>query len=170
MLAGLFQSTGWPFVVSVIGKWFGKSKRGLIMGVWNAHTSIGNISGSLIASYFLKYGWGWSMVVPGLMIIFVGLLLFMFLPVDPESVGVDKNENDTPDFPEKLGAEVTKPLLIGKINIEKESAVGFLEAWKIPGVAPFAFCLFFAKLVAYTFLYWLPFYISHSGKLVFSTL
>ncbi|GJR17441.1 putative glycerol-3-phosphate transporter 1 [Tanacetum coccineum] len=163
MLAGLFQSTGWPSVVSVIGKWFGKSKRGLIMGVWNAHTSIGNISGSLIASYFLKYGWGWSMVVPGVMIIFVGLLLFMFLPVDPESVGVDKDENDKPDFPEKLGAEVTKPLLITKINSEKESAVGFLEAWKIPGVAPFAFCLFFAKLVAYTFLYWLPFYISHTA-------
>ncbi|PWA83324.1 major facilitator superfamily domain protein [Artemisia annua] len=150
-------------VGTVIGKWFGKSKRGLIMGVWNAHTSIGNISGSLIASYFLKYGWGWSMVVPGVMIIFVGLLLFMFLPVDPESVGVDKDENGKPDFPEKLGAEVTKPLLIGKINIEKESAVGFLEAWKIPGVAPFAFCLFFAKLVAYTFLYWLPFYISHTA-------
>lgn len=163
MLAGLFQSTGWPSVVSVVGKWFGKSKRGLIMGVWNAHTSIGNISGSLIASYFLKYGWGWSMVVPGVMIIFVGLLLFMFLPVDPESVGVDKDENNKPDFPEKIGAEITKPLLITKINSEKESAVGFLQAWKIPGVAPFAFCLFFAKLVAYTFLYWLPFYISHTA-------
>lgn len=167
MLAGLFQSTGWPSVVSVIGNWFGKSKRGLIMGIWNAHTSVGNISGSLIASYFLKYGWGWSMVVPGLMIIFIGLLLFMFLPVDPESVGVDGNE-DKLVLSEKIGAEVTKPLLSVKMNSEKESPVGFMEAWKIPGVAPFAFCLFFAKLVAYTFLYWLPFYISHTGKLVFS--
>ena len=169
MSAGLFQSTGWPSVIAVLGNWFGKSKRGLIMGVWHANTSIGSISGSLIASYFLRYGWGWSMVVPGLMIIFVGLLLFMFLPVDPESVGVDKDENNKPYFPEKIGAEITKPLLIRKTNSEKESAVGFLEAWKIPGVAPFAFCLFFAKLVAYTFLYWLPFYISHTGKLVFST-
>ncbi|GFP97969.1 putative glycerol-3-phosphate transporter 1 [Phtheirospermum japonicum] len=39
----------------------------------------------------------------------------------------------------------------------------FVEAWSIPGVAPFALCLFFAKLVAYTFLYWLPFYISHTA-------
>jgi OPA family glycerol-3-phosphate transporter-like MFS transporter 1/2 len=45
----------------------------------------------------------------------------------------------------------------------KEKAVGFIEAWRIPGVAPFALCLFFCKLVAYTFLYWLPFYISHTG-------
>lgn len=31
-------------------------------------------------------------------------------------------------------------------------------------MAPFAFCLFFSILVAYTFLYWLPFYIRHTGK------
>ncbi|KAL4557164.1 hypothetical protein LXL04_035336 [Taraxacum kok-saghyz] len=160
MLAGLFQSTGWPSVVAVVGNWFGKSKRGLIMGIWNAHTSVGNITGSLIASYFLKYGWGWSMVVPGLMIIVVGLLVLLFLPVDPESVGVDGDEDKSA---EKLGVEVTKPLLSSKAPSQKESPVGFLEAWKIPGVAPFAFCLFFAKLVAYTFLYWLPFYISHTA-------
>ncbi|KAJ0442846.1 putative ABC-type glycerol 3-phosphate transporter [Helianthus annuus] len=162
MLAGLFQSTGWPSVVALIGNWFEKGNRGLIMGVWNAHTSVGNISGSLIASYFLKYGWGWSMVVPGLMITLVGLLLFMFLPVDPKSVGVHKDDHKAVSS-EKIGAEFTKPLLSLKINQEKESPVGFIEAWKIPGVAPYAFCLFFAKLVAYTFLYWLPFYISQSA-------
>jgi OPA family glycerol-3-phosphate transporter-like MFS transporter 1/2 len=37
--------------------------------------------------------------------------------------------------------------------------VGFWQAWEIPGVASFAFCLFFSKLIAYTFLYWLPYYI-----------
>jgi hypothetical protein len=26
---------------------------------------VGNILGSLIAAYMLKYGWGWSFVVPG---------------------------------------------------------------------------------------------------------
>ena len=40
--------------------------------------------------------------------------------------------------------------------------MSFLAAWTIPGVAVFAFTLFFAKLVAYTFLYWLPYYISTS--------
>ncbi len=43
-------------------------------------------------------------------------------------------------------------------------AIGFLEGWRIPGVATFALCLFFAKLVAYTFLYWLPFYIRHTRE------
>ncbi|GMN40959.1 hypothetical protein TIFTF001_010182 [Ficus carica] len=139
MIAGLFQSTGWPSVVAVVGNWFGKKKRGLIMGIWNAHTSIGNITGSLVASALLSYGWGWSFVVPGFLIAFIGLVVFFFLPVSPESVGADKEEDEV-DSPKKSG-----------------------EALEIPGVAPFALCLFFAKLVAYTFLYWLPFYISHTA-------
>ncbi|XP_052203852.1 putative glycerol-3-phosphate transporter 1 [Diospyros lotus] len=164
MLAGLFQSTGWPSVVAVVGNWFGKKKRGLIMGIWNAHTSVGNITGSLVASALLKYGWGWSMVVPGLMIAFIGLLVFMILPVNPESVGADVDEDDKLPTDKKEGEEgPTEPLLRSETDNENEKAVGFIQAWKIPGVAPFALCLFFAKLVAYTFLYWLPFYISHTA-------
>ncbi|MBA0578267.1 putative glycerol-3-phosphate transporter 1 [Gossypium raimondii] len=163
MIAGLFQSTGWPSVVAVVGKWFGKKKRGLIMGIWNAHTSVGNITGSLIASALLSYGWGWSFVVPGLLIAFMGLVVFFFLPVSPESVGAYREEDEVDSLRKSEEEEgVTEPLLGSNTEL-KEKAVGFIEAWKIPGVAPFAFCLFFAKLVAYTFLYWLPYYISHTA-------
>ncbi|URE36423.1 Major Facilitator Superfamily [Musa troglodytarum] len=160
MLAGLFQSTGWPSVMAVVGNWFGKKKRGLIMGIWNAHTSIGNISGSLIASALLKYGWGYSFAVPGLSIALIGLMVFLFLPVCPEKIGIESEEDSMLKSPKKNG--ITEPLLVGRSD-EKEKAVGFFEAWRIPGVAPFALCLFFSKLVAYTFLYWLPFYISHTA-------
>ncbi|OWM75692.1 putative glycerol-3-phosphate transporter 1 [Punica granatum] len=161
MLAGLFQSTGWPSVVAVVGNWFGKSKRGLIMGIWNAHTSVGNITGSLIGSAMLSYGWGWSFVVPGLLIAFLGLVVLLLLPVSPESVGADRDEDDLSSL-KKSTDEVTETLLASGSEV-KQQAVGFIEAWKIPGVAPFALCLFFSKLVAYTFLYWLPFYISQTA-------
>ncbi|XP_062153731.1 putative glycerol-3-phosphate transporter 1 [Alnus glutinosa] len=161
MIAGLFQSTGWPSVVAVVGNWFGKSKRGLIMGIWNAHTSIGNITGSLVASALLSYGWGWSFVVPGLMIAFIGLVVFLLLPVNPESVGADRDDDEL-HSPKKIGEGVAQPLLKSETEV-KQRAVGFIQAWKIPGVAPFALCLFFAKLVAYTFLYWLPFYLTHTA-------
>lgn len=160
MFAGLFQSTGWPSVVAVVGNWFGKRKRGLIMGIWNAHTSVGNITGSLVASALLKYGWGWSFVVPGVMIAVIGVTVFLVLPTGPEIVGVDGEEDGLLDSPKK--SEDTEPLLNRTPEV-KDRPIGFIEAWKIPGVAPFALCLFFSKLVAYTFLYWLPFYISHTG-------
>ncbi|KAL5718299.1 hypothetical protein ACHQM5_011215 [Ranunculus cassubicifolius] len=164
MLAGLFQSTGWPSVVAVIGNWFGKKKRGLIMGLWNSHTSVGNISGSLIAAALLRYGWGWSFAIPGLLIIIFGILVFLLLPVSPESVGVEQGDDALVNSPKECSKEITftEPLLKKK-DVIKEQPVGFLEAWRIPGVAPYALCLFFAKLVAYTFLYWLPFYISHTA-------
>ena len=41
----------------------------------------------------------------------------------------------------------------------EETAIGFFGALRIPGVVEFSLCLFFAKLVSYTFLYWLPNYI-----------
>jgi hypothetical protein len=53
---------------------------------------------------------------------------------------------------------------IQRLDSRNDPAIGFLEAWQIPGVATYALCLFFSKLVAYTFLYWLPFYISQTRK------
>ncbi len=60
IVTGVFQSGGWPSNVAVMGVWFGKGTRGLVMGIWNAHTSIGNILGSLIATaMFTKSHYGY---------------------------------------------------------------------------------------------------------------
>ena len=47
--------------------------------------------------------------------------------------------------------------------IDEERAISFGAALKIPGVLEFSLCLFFAKLVSYTFLYWLPTLIMDTG-------
>ncbi|CAM6103099.1 unnamed protein product [Calypogeia fissa] len=209
MLAGVLQSTGWPSVVSIVGKWFGKGHRGLIMGIWNAHTSVGNITGSLLAAAGLAYGWGWSFLLPGFLQVLGGILMFFFLVVEPADVGlvihedVVKEHSASPprsvdsaqlsekhdeeavlvkEDPEQSLAVSTQAVngtegaasggdeetgLLPRQEEEEDSpihhgAVGFVQAWNIPGVAPFAFCLFFSKLVAYTFLNWLPFYITQT--------
>uniref|UniRef100_A0A0D6R3G3 Major facilitator superfamily (MFS) profile domain-containing protein n=1 Tax=Araucaria cunninghamii TaxID=56994 RepID=A0A0D6R3G3_ARACU len=182
MIAGLFQATGWPSVVAVVGNWVGKKKRGLIMGIWNAHTSVGNICGSLIAASVLRYGWGWSFLLPGALVALVGAFVFLFLVVCPEDVGFyssdeDKNESEyVGDEEDGVGSQESPQKLVVGVKDEQSveipllhkssqacTPIGFIEAWRIPGVAPFALCLFFSKLVAYTFLYWLPFYISHTA-------
>lgn len=178
VISGLVQSIGWPCVVAVVGNWFGKSQsRGLIMGVWNSNTSVGNILGSIIASSVLDFGWGWSFLLPGLLITVVGVFVWAFLVSDPgdlgfESVTVEIEMNEPgvvelEDLDQAIGEEMG--LLESKEMHEADpvTAIGFLEAWRLPGVAPFAFCLFFSKLVAYTFLYWLPFYIRHTGTSAF---
>ena len=73
---GIFQATGWPGVVTVVANWFGRSKKGLIFGIWNAHTSVGNILGSLIAGFFVEGDWALSFIVPGAIIGAVGVIYF----------------------------------------------------------------------------------------------
>nr|GMD78399.1 putative glycerol-3-phosphate transporter 4 [Ipomoea batatas] len=165
MGAGLFQATGWPSVVAVIGNWFDKSKRGLIMGVWNAHTSVGNISGSLLAAAVLDYGWGWSFILPGAFIFVTGLIVFLFLPAYPEDVGFPCENAvvaEHSDEETQLGNENEGASMFHHGSVTRKG-VGFLGACLIPGVIPFALCLFFSKMVAYTFLYWLPFYLSQTA-------
>lgn len=118
------------------------------MGVWNAHTSVGNISGSLLAAGVLDYGWGWSFIFPGGLIVGGGILVYLFLVPYPEDIGFTQMEEKKPTSLIDGGRE--------------GSAIGLKEACMIPGVIPFALCLFFSKLVAYTFLYWLPFYLSQT--------
>lgn len=49
------------------------------MGLWNSHTSVGNILGSLIAGYWVSTCWGLSFVVPGIIIFIMGIVCFLFL-------------------------------------------------------------------------------------------
>ncbi|XP_073273565.1 putative glycerol-3-phosphate transporter 5 isoform X2 [Primulina huaijiensis] len=167
VVCGLFQSVGWPCVVSVVGNWFCKAKRGLIMGVWNSHMSVGNIIGSLVASSVLGYGWGWSFVLPGIFIILVAIFVYLFLVVNPEIMGFVLSREEVEMSVEGMSLVEPEKVEIdeGVVDSEDEGAVaiGFLEAWRLPHVGSYAFCLFFSKLVAYTFLYWLPFYIRHTA-------
>lgn len=141
--------------------------------------SVGNIVGSVVASAVLEFGWGWSFALPGIFIGLVGVLVYAFLVVSPkdagfESPGKEIEMNPNSDFagaenPERIEvAEGEEEGLIGSgSESDSAGAIGFIEAWRLPGVVPYAFCLFFSKLVAYTFLYWLPFYIRHTGIYVY---
>lgn len=86
-IGGVFQTSGWPGVVTVVGNWFGKGKRGLVFGVWNSHTSLGNILGGLIAAEFVETNWGLCFIVPGILMGLAGFIIFLFLAPNPEDVG-----------------------------------------------------------------------------------
>uniref|UniRef100_A0A8C1KW10 Glucose-6-phosphate exchanger SLC37A1-like n=1 Tax=Cyprinus carpio TaxID=7962 RepID=A0A8C1KW10_CYPCA len=136
---GLVQTTGWPSVVTCIGNWFGKGRRGLIMGLWNSHTSVGNILGSLIAGYYVSSNWGLSFIVPGVIIAAMGVICFLFLI----------------------------ELLRIRLSISQQvlHVTQVSPAVCLQGVVEFSLCLLFAKLVSYTFLFWLPLYITKAAHL-----
>ncbi|KAL6098471.1 slc37a2 [Pungitius sinensis] len=174
VLNGLMQTTGWPAVVACIGNWFGKGKRGFIMGVWNSHTSVGNILGSLIAGAFVSSAWGLSFIVPGLIIASTGILCFFFLVEKPEHINCTPPQHHSEKESDETESLATNSSPVdraayGSISaaepaevVEQHTeAISFSGALSIPGVVEFSLCLLFAKLVSYTFLYWLPLYISN---------
>uniref|UniRef100_A0AAR2KME1 Glucose-6-phosphate exchanger SLC37A2 n=1 Tax=Pygocentrus nattereri TaxID=42514 RepID=A0AAR2KME1_PYGNA len=154
-LNGLVQTTGWPAVVACVGNWFGKGKRGFIMGVWNSHTSVGNILGSLIAGAFVSSAWGMSFIVPGIIIGAMGVLCFFFLVESKFSLEVYallvslQNHN--------IFTNLTPHVKLWIASLTRNL---FCHA-VLQGVVEFSLCLLFAKLVSYTFLYWLPLYIAN---------
>jgi OPA family glycerol-3-phosphate transporter-like MFS transporter 1/2 len=59
---------------------------GIIFGLWNSHTSMGNILGSLIAGEYVESDWSLSFIVPGILIAVMGFAIFLFLVVRPIDV------------------------------------------------------------------------------------
>lgn len=151
------------------------------MGIWNSHTSVGNILGSLIAGIFVNTAWGWSFIVPGIIIGTLGILVFFFMVPSPEEVkcelpdqlpatkytdrATESSDLNTESYKE-YGATNSQSSQTSLISLDKskEKPISLWRALLIPGVIEFSLCLFFAKLVSYTFLFWLPKYIHEKAN------
>eukprot|EP00941_MAST-03F_sp_MAST-3F-sp1_P000403 g403.t1 len=199
-LNGAFQSIGWPAVVGIVGKWYGTHERGLVMGIWNAHTSVGNILGSVIGTAALSFplwtgelaqhgsAWPSAFIVTGFMMAVAALIVVIFLVADPRTIGlpggelentVEQDENraallqnegdssselenctDTTTLSNPSNASPPPPPCDSSANRAYST---FIQALCIPGVVEYSISLFFCKLVAYTFLFWTPYYLVHNG-------
>ncbi|CAG4948481.1 unnamed protein product [Parnassius apollo] len=195
--AGIAQTTGWPGTVATVGKWFGNSKKGLIFGIWNSHTSLGNILGTVMAAEFVERDWALSFIYPAMGMGCVGALVWLLLPPEPRHVGLvissrsesrqsrrSEDEEEPSQVivgdqaaslrPNRHSANAPPPQsdeadestsLLRRSSGREGGAVSLTRALAIPGVLEFSLSLFFAKLVSYTFLYWLPLYINTSTSL-----
>ncbi|KAF0029570.1 hypothetical protein F2P81_018675 [Scophthalmus maximus] len=149
VLNGLLQSAVWPCVVSVMGNWFGKTGRGFVFGLWSACASVGNILGAFLASSVLKYGYESE----------TGL--------SPVETDTDSHRPLMSDEEDELEAEVCggrhQPAQQPDEPLgESPQAIGFCQAFCLPGVLPYSLAYACLKLVNYSFFFWLPFYLSNN--------
>ncbi|KAK7101363.1 sugar phosphate exchanger 3-like [Littorina saxatilis] len=185
LLNGFLQSTGWPSVVAVMGNWFGKGSRGLVMGVWSACASVGNIIGALLVATVLDFGYEYAFLMTSCVLMGGAILNFVGLVPSPIDVGLPMphDEGDGAALAGSVGSGVQQPLLdsaddeeynhpplsgpgtepvIYSVQDTRPKAIHFLTALLLPGVIPFSLCYAFLKLVNYSFFFWLPFYL-HSA-------
>lgn len=165
ILGGAAQSSGWPTVVACLGNWFGKSRRGLIFGIWNSHLYLGNILGAYVAGVFVATNWGYSFLVPSVVVGVMGILTYLFLVPQPEDLLCSIPDTVIEPPPTTESMSLLKSSASSASMHEHKEAITFWAALKIPGVMEFSACLFFAKLVSYTFLFWLPKYINSTTNM-----
>ncbi|KAM6895871.1 sugar phosphate exchanger 3 [Xenentodon cancila] len=185
VLNGLLQSAVWPCVVAVMGNWFGKTGRGFVFGLWSACASVGNILGAFLASSVLKYGYEYAFLVTSVVQFAGGVVVFFGLLTSPKEVGLSL-ELETGLGPVETDTDSHRPLMSDEEEKEKEvevcsrrsrsvqepdeppfespRAVGFLQAFRLPGVLPYSLAYACLKLVNYSFFFWLPFYLSNNYK------
>ncbi|KAK6176762.1 hypothetical protein SNE40_014999 [Patella caerulea] len=177
---GLLQSTGWPTVVAVMGNWFGHTSRGLVLGLWSACASVGNIIGAFMVSSVLDYGYDYAFLFTSSVLFGGGFIILFGLVSTPAEVGLKESSNgefiksfssDTSrtsfiqDNPEvDLTDQADAPLIedsdidISEVRVEVK-AISFCQALLLPGVILYSLSYAFLKLVNYSFFFWLPFYL-----------
>ena len=111
--------------------------------------------------------------MPAIMMFTVAILCFVFLKEHPRDVGLEGYEDDSRSLTTKMISDegednVTTEVdaTIGDVKSTKRSMSICEGLWigiRIPGVLEFSLCLMFAKCVAYTFIYWTPYYLAHNG-------
>ncbi|GFO01978.1 sugar phosphate exchanger 3 [Plakobranchus ocellatus] len=94
ILNGLMQSTGWPVVVACMGNWFGKSSRGVLLGIWGSCASVGNIMGALLVSSVLSYGYQYAFLVTSSVLFCASFIVFCGLIPSPEEVGLSGPDDE----------------------------------------------------------------------------
>uniref|UniRef100_A0A8C2B7U9 Solute carrier family 37 member 1 n=1 Tax=Cyprinus carpio TaxID=7962 RepID=A0A8C2B7U9_CYPCA len=147
----------------------------LTSGLFTWGHTVNNIChGSLIAGYYVSSNWGLSFIVPGVIIAAMGVICFLFLIEQHWSVcscaaagggGEERGRAVTHQLHESFTHSCECCASVCPSVSRCYSVTQVSPAVCLQGVVEFSLCLLFAKLVSYTFLFWLPLYITKAAHL-----
>ena len=131
-LNGVAQSSGWPGTVKAMTPWFRSSERGRVMGLWSTCYQVGGLASGAIGAALLKH-YGWR-VSFFLPAVWIALVGGAILLALPEA--------EASTGPARQAAQ---------LRLVRDPTL-----WSL-GLA--YFCL---KLIRYSLLFWLPYYLERS--------
>jgi sugar phosphate permease len=145
MINGFAQSSGWPGNVKAMSEWTTPQNRGRVMGFWATCYQVGGIVATSFATLMLGI-WGWraSFWGPGIVVGLVGVLVLLFLKPGPGA---------KPSVSQSTGKEADAAEIEAQRKIERSRVL------KSPTVWCYGASYFGMKLIRYSILFWLPFYL-----------
>jgi sugar phosphate permease len=136
-LNGFAQSTGWPGTTKGMAEWTPPARRGAVMGLWCTSYQIGGIMASWFCTLMLGWrGWRAAFYGPALCIAAVGGIVFLTLRPGPYAVASVPQTGS----------------LAARAGINR-------EVFRNPTLWSYGAAYFFIKLIRYSVLFWLPYYL-----------
>lgn len=152
IINGYGQSTGWSGLVKMMSDWFKQEIRGIVMSWWTTCYVVGGFLAVIFATWWgtnhvvlSQYTWHRIFWAPALLL---AMLAFVFI-----RLARDKNGNKTVVSPRQ---EKTKAFSWNLIQGSVKDTVSSTAVWVT------AFMYFGVKFIRYTFLFWLPLYLTQA--------
>jgi len=145
---GLAQASGWPGNVKAMAEWVPPERRGAVMGLWSTCYQVGGIVATAVAVRFLAaWGWRWAFIGPAILIAAVGVSVLLLLRPGPlVSARLEEKGAHANDDPEDVA-------LRARIRAARQHVLTSRAVWSYGASY---FCI---KLIRYSLLLWLPFYL-----------
>jgi sugar phosphate permease len=136
---GYAQSTGWPGATRAVAEWTDAGNRRRVMALWATCYQFGGIAASAGAAWLLRFGWRSAFYGPAVLLAVVAVAVLVKLPSGAGSPAPSGTESadDRRARKEAMRATLASPVL-----------------WCF-GASYFAI-----KLIRYSLLFWLPYYLS----------
>jgi sugar phosphate permease len=152
LVGGAGQATGWSGLVKTMACWFKQEERGVVMGWWGTNYVLGGFAATVIATFaatshafFPSLGWRRGFIFPAVLLFFIALIFVFGVPNQPSDVGLADVEEEVRETPGHAYGAIRELLTHRAL-------------WVI-GVM-----YFFLELTRYSFLFWLPLYMTERLK------
>ncbi len=149
---GYGQSTGWSGLIKNMATWYRHEERGIVVGWWSTCYVVGGFAGTLLATYaatnnswLVELGWRRGFFLPAVLLTIIALTYIVFTRNRPSEAGFE-------DLPEDAGFEQE---VAGNNSILKD-VLSNSAIWATGGM------YFFTKMTRYSFLFWLPLYMTEA--------
>jgi sugar phosphate permease len=143
-LNGLAQATGWPGTTKAMAEWTPPADRGRVMGAWCTCYQVGGLAATTLAAFLLaRFGWRAAFYGPALWLLVMSAAVFLLLRPGPLRAGGDDGSDG-----EHAGRQLNRSL-----PPPRRGALGNRLLYS------YGACYFCLKLIRYSLLFWLPFYL-----------
>lgn len=145
---GVFQSTGWSGNLKAIQPFLHTRYRGRVMGFWSTNYQVGGLAATALATYLLvHFGWRRAFTLPALWVLGMGVAIHFLLIEKPEDRGLPAIEAEA------------RSKLLARPDSDAVPGISMFRLLGEPLMLTLGGAYFGLKLIRYSLLFWLPFYL-----------